>query len=81
MDYDFTRVDKTIYSSLSEPKLLCLVKVTTLRHDFQQSTVRSVTLTLTFPSLSIPESQFFQHFGIRPAYGVKTIADCGIWNW
>jgi hypothetical protein len=36
---------------------LCLVKVT-LRRSFQQSAILSLTLTLTFRSLSFPESQF-----------------------
>jgi hypothetical protein len=40
-------------------KSLCLVKVT-LRRSFQQSAIRSVTVTSTFRSLSIPESQFSQ---------------------
>jgi hypothetical protein len=37
--------------------MACLVKVT-LRRSVQQSAILSVTLTLTFRSLSIPESQF-----------------------
>jgi hypothetical protein len=42
---------------------------------FQQSTILSVTLTLTFRSLSIPESQFS---GVKPSYGAIATADCHI---
>jgi hypothetical protein len=35
---------------------------------FQRSAILSVTLTLTFRSLSIPESQFS---GVKPSYGAK----------
>jgi hypothetical protein len=34
----------------------------------------SVTLTLTFRSLSIPESQFSKHGGVRPSYRAKVIS-------
>ncbi len=54
-----------------------LVKVT-LQRSFQQSAMLSVTLTLTFHSLSIPESKFSKHGGVRPSYGAKAIADCRI---
>jgi hypothetical protein len=37
-----------------------------------------MTLTLTFHSLSILESQFSKHGGIRPSYEAKAIADCHI---
>jgi hypothetical protein len=50
----------------------------TLRRSFQQFAMLSVTLTLTFLSLSIPESQFPKHGGVRPSYGAKAIADCRI---
>ncbi len=42
---------------------------------FQQSAILSVTLTLTFHSLSIPESQFS---GVKPSYGARATADCHI---
>jgi hypothetical protein len=45
---------------------------------FQWSAILSVTLTLTYRSLSIPESQFSKLYGGRPFYGVKVIADCRI---
>ncbi len=49
------------------------------QHDttalFQQSAILSVTLTLTFRSLSIPESQFN---GVKPSYGARAAADCHI---
>jgi hypothetical protein len=50
----------------------------TLRRPFQQSAMRSVTLTLTFRSLSILESQSFKHGGVRQSYRAKAIADCHI---
>ncbi len=37
-----------------------------------------MTLTLTFRSLSILESQFPKHDGVRPSYGAKALADCCI---
>jgi hypothetical protein len=42
---------------------------------FQQSAILSVTLTLTFHSLSIAESQFS---GVKPSYGARARADCHI---
>ncbi len=42
---------------------------------FQQSAILSVTLTVIFRSLSIPESQFS---GIKPSYGARATADCHI---
>jgi hypothetical protein len=42
---------------------------------FQQSAILSVILTLTFRSLSIPESQFI---GVKPSYGARATADCHI---
>ncbi len=42
---------------------------------FQQSAILSVTLTLTFRSLSIPESKFS---GVKPSYGARATADCHI---
>jgi hypothetical protein len=48
---------KTIFSGLI--RWLYLVKVT-LRRSVQQSAMLSVALTLTFRSLSIPESQFYE---------------------
>jgi hypothetical protein len=66
---------KTIFSGLSELNLLYLVKVTICRY-FQWSAILSVTLTLTFRNLSIPESQFSKHHGRRPSFGAKAIADC-----
>jgi hypothetical protein len=68
---------KTIFSGLKIKKMAYLIKVT-LRCYFQQSAIVSVTLTLTFRSLSIPESQFSKHGGVRLFYGVKAIADCHI---
>ncbi len=58
---------------LSELYWLCLVKVT-LRRYFQWSAILSVTLTLTFRNLSIPESHFSKHHGRRPSYGAKAIS-------
>jgi hypothetical protein len=52
-----------------------MVKVM-LRGSFQQSALLSVTLTLTFRSLSIPESQFSKHDGVRPSYWEKATPDC-----
>jgi hypothetical protein len=49
-----------------------------LRHYFQYSALLSVTLTLTFRSLSIPESWFSKHGGVRPSYGAKATAECRI---
>jgi hypothetical protein len=54
-----------------------MVKVM-LRRSFQQSALLSVTLTLTFRSLSIPESQFSKHDGVRPSYRAKATPDCRI---
>ncbi len=42
-----------------------------LRRSFQQPAKLSVTLTLIFRSLSITESQFTKHGGVRPSYGGK----------
>ncbi len=42
---------------------------------FQLSAILSVTLTLTFRSLSIPESQFR---GVKPSYGARATADSHI---
>jgi hypothetical protein len=42
---------------------------------FQLSAILSVTLTLTFRSLSIPESQFS---GVKPSFGARATADCHI---
>ncbi len=47
----------------------------TLRRSFQQSAIISVTLTLTFRSLSIPEVNFLKHGGVRPSYRAKAMAD------
>jgi hypothetical protein len=55
-------------------KWLWLVKVM-LRGSFQQSALLSETLTLTFFSLSVLESQFSKHGGVRPSYGAKATAD------
>jgi hypothetical protein len=48
---------KTIFSGLKINKMALSAKVT-LWCSFQQSAILSVTLTLNFRSLSIPESQF-----------------------
>ncbi len=45
---------------------------------FQQSALLSVTLTLTFRSLSILESQFSKFSGVRPSYGARATVDCRI---
>ncbi len=59
---------------------MALLAKVMLRCPFQQSAMLSVTLTLTFHSLSIPESQFSKHGGVRPSYRAKAtgIADCRI---
>jgi hypothetical protein len=65
---------KTIFSGLKISKMAFLDKVTLWRY-FQQSAILSVTLTLTFRYLSIPESQFS---GVKPSYGARATADCRI---
>jgi hypothetical protein len=68
---------KSFSAGLSEPNWLCLVKVP-LRRYFQWSAILSMTLTLTFRSPSIPESQFSKHHGGRPSYWAMGTADCCI---
>jgi hypothetical protein len=41
-------------------------------------TLCDVTLTLTFRSQSILESQFLKFSGVKPFYGARATADCHI---
>jgi hypothetical protein len=63
---------KTNFSGLSKMALSGQNDATA---PFQQSTILSATLTLTFRSLSVPESQFS---GVKPSYGARVTADCHI---
>jgi hypothetical protein len=49
-----------------------------LRRSFQKTAILFVTLTLTFRSLAIPESQFSKHHCVRPSYETKAKADSRI---
>ncbi len=65
---------KTNFSGLKISKM-ALSGQSDATAPFQQSAIISVTLTLTFCSLSIPESQFS---GVKPSYGARATADCHI---
>jgi hypothetical protein len=50
-----------------------------LRRSFQESAILSVTLALTFHSLSIMEGQFYEKINyVKPSYRSKATADCRI---
>ncbi len=65
---------KTIFSGLKISKM-AVSGQSEATAPFQQSAILSVTLTLTFRSLSITESQFS---GVKPSYGARATADCHI---
>jgi hypothetical protein len=65
---------KTNFSGLKISKM-ALSGQSDATTPFQQSAILSVTLTLTFRSLSILESQFS---GVKPSYGARATADCNI---
>jgi hypothetical protein len=68
---------KTIFRGLKISKMALSGRSDVTRY-FQQSAILSVTLTLTFHSLSIPESHFLKFSGIKPSYGARATADCCI---